>query len=306
MTEEAIAGIDVGGTKTQIMVARGRQTIADRTLPTESWRVLRMDEDSRTLADTLRPLCGGVAPAALAIGSHGCDSGEECERFQASLTAALGTRVLVVNDAELLVPAAGYDEGVGLVAGTGSIAVARDRGGAMLAAGGWGWILGDEGSAPGLVREAARAVRAALDQGASAEPPAADPLIAALLQAIGTDDPTKLGRLLNATRSAAAWGTYANAVFAAADAGSVLGRRVIDEAGVSLAGLVETVVRRGASAARVVAAGGVIVTQPLLLEAFRVALRRALPATDTILLREPPVVGALALARRLLRPASHG
>ena len=65
----------------------------------------------------------------------------------------------VVNDAELMVPAAGYFGGIGVVSGTGSIAVARTAEGHMLAAGGWGWILGDEGSAPALVREAAKAIR---------------------------------------------------------------------------------------------------------------------------------------------------
>ncbi len=54
------------------------------------------------------------------------------------------------------VPAAGYADGIGVVSGTGSIAVARTAEGRMLAAGGWGWILGDEGSAPALVREAAQ------------------------------------------------------------------------------------------------------------------------------------------------------
>ena len=85
----------------------------------------------------------------------------------------------------------------------------------MLAAGGWGWILGDEGSAPALVRDAAKAIRGAIDAGDGA-----DPLTDALMRELGTDDPTMLGRLLNDTRSAVIWGRYANAVFAAADAGS--------------------------------------------------------------------------------------
>ena len=59
--------------------------------------------------------------------------------------------VRVVNDAELLPAALGLSHEIGLVAGTGSIAVNRTRGGRMLAAGGWGWI-GDEGGA-GLLRE---------------------------------------------------------------------------------------------------------------------------------------------------------
>ncbi|RWE71884.1 MAG: ATPase, partial [Mesorhizobium sp.] len=93
-----------------------------------------------------------------------------------------------------------------------------------------GWILGDEGSAAALVREAAKAIRRALDRGQEG-----DPLIAMLMREIGTDDQTKLGILLNETRGAAAWGRYANAVFDAANAGSPLASRVIEEGGEGLA-----------------------------------------------------------------------
>jgi N-acetylglucosamine kinase-like BadF-type ATPase len=57
-------------------------------------------------------------------------------------------RLILVNDGDLVV-AAGTPEGwgVGLIAGTGSIAVGRDREGRAARAGGWGYLFGDEGSA---------------------------------------------------------------------------------------------------------------------------------------------------------------
>ena len=60
----------------------------------------------------------------------------------------LARTVSVANDATLLF-AAGTPEGWGLavVAGTGSIAFALDRAGKDARAGGWGYLLGDEGSA---------------------------------------------------------------------------------------------------------------------------------------------------------------
>jgi N-acetylglucosamine kinase-like BadF-type ATPase len=196
----------------------------------------------------------------------------------------------------LLVPAAGFFSGIGVVSGTGSIAVARDAAGEMLAAGGWGWILGDEGSAPALVREAARAVRGAIDAGNMT-----DPLIGALMAELKTDDPTKLGRILNEGRSAVAWGRHAGVVFSAAEAGSPLAAKVISDGGRALGALVETLIRRGADASRVVAGGGVIVEQPLLMDAFRKAVAEVSPNSEVILLREPPVTGAVALAANLLR-----
>jgi N-acetylglucosamine kinase-like BadF-type ATPase len=300
VTESFIAGIDIGGTKTRIMLGRDAHPLADRTLSTDSWRIREVETDGKALAGVVKALCSDVGLdagglGALVVGAHGCDTDEQCRQFQASLVRRLPARVQVVNDAELMGPAAGYFGGISVVAGTGSIAVARTPDGRILAAGGWGWILGDEGSAPALVRDAAKAIRGAIDAGDGA-----DPLTDALMAELGTDDPTMLGRLLNDTRSAVIWGRYANAVFAAADAGSRLAQGVIIEGGAALAALVGVIVKRGADAASVVAGGGVIVEQPRLMAAFAAAMKKVSPNSAVVLLREPPVMGALALAERAM------
>lgn len=295
MDQKLLAGVDIGGTKTRIMGRRGSSVLFDKTLVTDDWRIRQMDADAVKLAAIVMDLCGGSVPHAMAVGAHGCDTDEQCRRFQVLLSASLKTSVRVVNDAELMVPAAGYADGIGVVAGTGSIAVARTADGKMLAAGGWGWILGDEGSAAALVREAAKAIRRALDRGQDG-----DPLIGMLMREIGTDDQTKLGILLNETRGAAAWGRYANAVFDAANAGSLLASRVITEGGEGLAALVQLLIERGANASLVVAGGGVIAEQPMLMDAFVKAMASVSPASRVVLLREPPVIGAVALAGRMV------
>ncbi|WP_245466987.1 MULTISPECIES: BadF/BadG/BcrA/BcrD ATPase family protein [unclassified Mesorhizobium] len=301
MDRNLLVGVDIGGTKTRIMGRRGDTVLFDKTVITDEWRIRQMEADAAKLSAIAMDLCGGSAPAAVAVGAHGCDTDEQCRRFQALLSANLKTSVQVVNDAELMVPAAGFVEGIGVVAGTGSIAVARTAEGKMLAAGGWGWILGDEGSAAALVREAAKAIRRALDRGQEG-----DPLIAMLMREIGTDDQTKLGILLNETRGAAAWGRYANAVFDAANAGSPLASRVIEEGGEGLAALVQLLIERGADPSLVVAGGGVIAEQPMLLEAFVKAMASVSPASRVVLLREPPVIGAVALAGRLFAGKKRG
>ncbi len=55
-----------------------------------------------------------------------------------TLSVRLEGKIKVVNDPELLVPAAGFVTGIGVVSGTGSIAVARTADDEMLVAGGWG------------------------------------------------------------------------------------------------------------------------------------------------------------------------
>jgi hypothetical protein len=51
-------------------------------------------------------------------------------------------------------------------------------------------------------------------------------------------------------------------------------------------------------AEHVVVAGSVAVNQTRLLDAFRTSLQRALPAAEMRVLTEPPVAGAITLARR--------
>ena len=180
--------------------------------------------DARRLAALVRDLARGTDPAATVVGAHGCDTAAQCDLFQGHLHPFLDGAVEVVNDAELLVLAAGFADGIGVVAGTGSIAVARRPDRTMLVAGGWGWILGDEGSVLAL-REAARAVRAAIDAG---EP--SDPLVEGSADA-GSRRPDAARRRPEATWGAAAWGRHAHAVFAAAEAVSRLARLVIEDGG---------------------------------------------------------------------------
>jgi glucosamine kinase len=291
-----VVGVDIGGTKTQLVVARDGITLADRTGMTGSWRRHRPEEDAAALVAMVRDAAGGAEPAAIVVGAHGCDSTEQCRTFQKLIAARTGGAVLVLNDSELLLPAAGQAMGISVIAGTGSIAVARLSGGAMLTAGGWGWFLGDEGSASGLVRDAARAVRDALDRGQ-----ALDPLAQTLLELLDIDDPVRIGKTLAAEGSAAGIGRHAPALFAAAEGGSQLARSVIEAGGKALALLVRRLVDRGAKGGCVVAGGGVIARQPRLMRAFEAAVAEQVPGWTVTLLTTPPAFGAIRLAESLVR-----
>jgi glucosamine kinase len=287
-----VVGVDIGATKTHLAVAGANGPI-DLVVSTTGWRVRRDEEDAQALLALVRK-GADTEPAVIVVGAHGCDDAAHCVAFQYRLAALTRGAVLVVNDAELLVPAAGLDHGIGVVAGTGSIAVARRSDGTMLVAGGWGWLLGDEGGAVGLVREAARAVRGALDSGY-----ATDPLIGCLSRSLGTDNPIQFGHKLVEAGGAAAIGGHVSAVFEAAAMGSDLARAVVREGGAALARLVRQLIGRGATGEEVVAAGGVITRQDALMTAFREALETAVPEWRVTLLAGPPVQGALALARRI-------
>ncbi|WP_329325051.1 N-acetylglucosamine kinase [Streptomyces luteogriseus] len=290
-------GIDVGGTKTHLRAFVRGGDVVDHVRSSTGWR----PHDAGAAADWLTDLIADalpspLRPSALAVGGHACETPRQCAGIRAALQERLGVPALVVGDAELLVPAAGLEKGVGLVAGTGSVAVGRLPGGEAVQVGGWGAVLGDEGGAAGLVREAARAVWAAHDRG---EEP--DALATGLVAAFGVAEVPALGAALEAAEDVSAeWGSRSPAVFTAAEAGSPLARAVIAEGGRALAGLVVRLAARGVAVDDVVVAGGTVLAQPTLYEAFTAALSESLPGARTQPLRVPPVEGALALARSLL------
>ncbi|MER5525440.1 BadF/BadG/BcrA/BcrD ATPase family protein [Streptomyces sp. NPDC002677] len=292
-----VVGIDVGGTKTHLRALSGADMVADHVRSSSGWRPHDPAAAARWLAALVHEaLPAGARPAALAVGGHACETPRQCAGIAAALTELLDVPVQVVGDAELLVPAAGLDKGVGLVAGTGSVAVGRQPDGGPVQVGGWGAVLGDEGGAAGLVREAARAVWAAHDRGE-----APDALATGLVTAFEVAEVPALGAALeSASDVSAEWGRHAPALFAAADAGSRLAADVIADGGRALAGLVVRLAARGLAVDDVVVAGGTILSQPRLYDAFTTALAEAVPGARPRPLRLPPVEGAVALARSIL------
>jgi N-acetylglucosamine kinase-like BadF-type ATPase len=304
---KVIAGLDIGGTK---LAVRAETIGGDRVVHAESsaaeWTAVPAAAAADWLASQLRQhLPRGSEIAALGVGAQGCDSPEIAAALRRSLES-LGVRATVVNDGALLIPAAGLEHGIGIVAGTGSVGVAEDAAGNALQAGGWGWVLGDEGGAAAIVREATKAALAAHDAGQ-----ADDGLLSALQRVFDVPDAERLARAVNDDPTVANWAPRAPAIFAAAGQGSALADAVITGAAGHLTTLVATLIARGAVGRDVVAAGSVILNQPRLARTFRVQLARHHPSLRLRFLNDDPVAGAVTLARRLLTrsrsvPAGRG
>ncbi|MDL5205596.1 BadF/BadG/BcrA/BcrD ATPase family protein [Streptomyces sp. ALI-76-A] len=292
-----VVGIDVGGTKTHLRAVAGDTCVADHVRPSGGWR----PHDPVAAAGWLAALVAGVLPAgarpsAVAVGGHACETPRQAAQIRTALHLHFDAPARVTGDAELLVPAAGLDRGVGLVAGTGSVAVGRRADGTPVQVGGWGAVLGDEGGSAGLVREAVRSAWAAHDRG---EDP--DALAAGLVAAFGVHEVPALGAALErATDASAEWGRHAPVVFAAAEAGSPLARSVIAYGGRSLAALVARLAARGVAVDDVVVAGRTVLAQPALYDAFVSALGTSVPGARPRPLDVPPVEGAVAMARSLV------
>ncbi|WP_158250884.1 N-acetylglucosamine kinase [Cryobacterium sp. Y82] len=292
MTTGLVLGIDVGGTKTHLRVQDddGRIVI-DVVRPTTDWETT-LHAKADTLAKLIRDI-GGSPLERIVVGAHGCDTDADCAALAENLQARVGVPTVVVNDSLLLGPAAGYGRCISLISGTGSIVLGSDANGSTLYAGGWGWLLGDAGSAWGIVRESVMLLTAAADRGEGDQI-----LLDGLLMASNCANLRDLVAYLERW-PAADWATWVSAVFTAAAVGSSLAEEAISQGARTLSALVTTLLQRGAIAEAVVAAGGVIVNQPT----FAAKLARYLAHDNGLPLvvhAGAPVAGAVRLAREHL------
>jgi len=288
-------GIDVGGTHTRIGVAE-RGVVRHRTdCLTSEWLFGTLFSDEANAARLLALVPGEVIgrdDVALVVGANGCDTTSQCYLLTSWLGRYHPGPRLVLNDSELFGPALGLDAAISVVCGTGSIVVGRDRTGALRKVGGHGWLLGDPGAAPSLVRESVVAILQAHDAGA-------DPgvLARSLMAHYGSADVVQLGYDVTADAQATHWGALAPLVFDAADQGDALATGIIEADAAALAVDVRRLHEAGVDAADIVLGGGVVTTQPRLEQALRRALAAQVPAARIHVLRQPPVLGALALAQ---------
>jgi len=290
-----LVGLDLGGTKSAVRATTldGR-IVVDAVVPSTDWDAEPVADGAAWVDALLRTsLPADSTVVALGVGAQGLDTAQIAREFEHAL-AALGHRARCVNDAALLVPAAGLRAGIGLISGTGAIGVGTSAAGDLLITGGWGWVIGDEAGAAGIVREATRAALRAHDDGFPD-----DGLLSSLCSAFQVGDAERLARAVNDLPTMDNWGPAAPAVFAAADSGSALASTVVENAARHLARLVDQLVRRGAAGSDVVAAGSVIVGQPRLYGALARLVAERHPSLTTHLLTDPPVAGAVALAREL-------
>jgi N-acetylglucosamine kinase-like BadF-type ATPase len=202
-------------------------------------------------------------------------------------------RIRVVHDSQLILAASGVVDGIAVISGTGSVAWGR-RAGQHARAGGWGYLLGDEGSGYWVAREAVRRTLARIDRG---EP--SDRLGQQLAADCGLQATEQLLDHFYAQPDRRYWAGRARVVFELANSGDPVSTQIVESAAAALTELAVAVAGRLDSTGPVVLAGGLAVHQPALqtIVRRRLAERRL---NDVRILIVDPVRGAVQLAQRLL------
>jgi N-acetylglucosamine kinase-like BadF-type ATPase len=290
-----VLGVDAGATKTHARLAEGSQTLGEVEGSGGNLTAVGEAVVQRVFKELLEDL-GGPRVAAACVGAAGSDTPRLRTQLHRLLEPLLpGARLLVVHDAALVLPAAGKEHGIALIAGTGSVAWGRTRDGREARAGGWGHRLGDEGSGYWMVREAVRRILGAADAGRPG-----GGLAEAMLARAGALNASEFIRLFHDDPTPATWARHAPAVLAAAGAGDVEATAIVAEAAGYLIELAATVAERLGEEGPIVLAGGLLQQQNLLAGQVGQGITARLPGREVVILAEPPVAGAVRLAQRSL------
>ena len=296
--------IDAGGTKTDYALADDDRILAR----SRSGTIKRTRTDAGTATRSFQQGIAALASASgcdlravsfTCIGTAGETVPLVTEFLREVHRERVGGGLLVLGDVEIALEAAfPHAGGVLAIAGTGSNVAARNAGGPVHTAGGYGPLLADQGSGYQIGLQAMRAALIAHDEGR------APMLLNALLATCNLTTFQELIAFGN-TVPAPDFSRLTPAVVACAESGDEVAQEVLRKQGVELGYLVRLLLRRlrqerGTAEAAVPLAftGGVAASVRLMREALLEAVREEFPDTPEIPGVVDPVEGALLRARQ--------
>lgn len=298
MTPSLVVGIDAGGSKTRAFAVDRAGAVVGRGAGGGA-NLLSSPDPAGSIAAALAESLGTAKPEAVVLSCSGGDRPADREKGRAILRQVVGptVRIDVTHDA-IAALYAGNPAGCGvvLISGTGSIAFGRNDAGEERRASGWGYLIGDEGSAVWLGLEGLRAAAHHADgRGAGTA------ITGHVLRELGVRSfmqviPELYGRPHPAPAILAA----VRAVGRAAAESDAIAVSIVQRGAHALAraaSIVATELRLGDGP--VYLAGGAFESLPSLERAVRGELLSILPRATVEPVREEPAMGAARLAMRL-------
>lgn len=304
---DLLLAVDAGGTKTAACIARGRdgegfqilgrgRSTGANPLSIGAERAVAAIAVAVASARQHAQLDPAVADRAVLSIAGAADpevAGELVERLR---SIGIAQRMAVVSDV-LPIFAAGARQGVGiaLISGTGSVAFGRNAEGEQVRCGGWGYLLGDEGSGYAIGRAALRATLEELE--ASRHLPRR--LTRSVLEVLKVRDASDLKKAVyNSDSPRATIASIAVEVAELAADEDPLAQEILDTAGGELALIVQSAARQlrlEGSEIPMALAGGILVGSTYLRESLGRQLQ-ACKLDCSLKVVDDPLVGCLQLA----------
>jgi N-acetylglucosamine kinase-like BadF-type ATPase len=305
-----VIGMDGGGTKTAAIIATvDGQIIAEHVAGPSNFQVLGVETAAQTIYSLITECCRSAqcTPSQIngvTLGLAGAGRAPDQKRMADGLKAyamSQGVRlkkVTVESDARIALEGAFKgDPGIILIAGTGSIAFGKDANGTIHRVGGWGRMLGDEGSGFFIGRSGLTAVTRFIDGRGEKT------LLAKLIaEKFGLDDQAAI---INAVyKNSFDVATIAPLVLDAAQKKDQVSRLIIEQASTELTDHVRSLEKLLAPAARkkvkakipVSFIGGLIANNTLLQRMLKAQLAAALPHIQVTDPMAPPAYGAVVMS----------
>ena len=302
-------GMDSGGTKTECWLGDESRVLAKAVAG--SIKLTRVTEEEAT--GNLRGLLAEVSGlagvdlkdvASACVGMAGFSIPDQRDWTTRMVSSMVGGELLVCGDDEIALAAA-FRAGPGIlvIGGTGAVVLGRTSYGLRFTAGGWGPMIGDEGSGFWIGREAVRKAFRAIDEGLETG------LLEAIREAWGAADAGEVIGMANA-RPGPDFAGLTRAVVACADAGDPLAQRLLWKAGNELAKQVAMVWRKmrahGETLATVAYTGSVVEKIAAVQARMRERIVEECPGLRVADEAVNPLEGAMWKARGIVAAAQEG
>jgi N-acetylglucosamine kinase-like BadF-type ATPase len=175
-SQQLVVGLDGGGTKTEALLVDVSGTIlSKKTGGPSNFQIIGVEKAAEVILDLIQD-CSAEAGCdlkdlrAVVAGLTGAGRDVDRNRMLAGVREGMKKRnlaierVIIESDARIALEGAFEGKvGIILIGGTGSIAFGKGHDGTIFRVGGWGRILGDEGSGYAIGREGLNAVTKHLD-----------------------------------------------------------------------------------------------------------------------------------------------
>jgi N-acetylglucosamine kinase-like BadF-type ATPase len=304
MTNSYFLGIDGGGTKTRaVLIDESRREIARAVSGPSNYHSVGQVTAEASLRRAIRQAfaSAGITSAdvtAIGLGLAGIARPYDYQVLHDILAGiASFPYIAITHDAEAaLVGGVGRRYGAVLIAGTGAIAYGVNARGQSRRADGWGYLLGDDGSAYWIGREGLRAVTRACD--GRGRPTALQDLLFADLQL--SDCSGLVSRVYAKDFGVPHVAAVASLVEQAAHKGDTVASEILQQAGRRLGCTLCTLVRELEMTHEIfeaVLTGGVLCSQGLVWDAVVAAIHEAAPHASVIEPRHDAAFGAALLAQ---------
>ncbi len=290
-----VVGVDIGGSKSHgVRVGPDGEVLAERVVGSANIESVTLAQADAAL-DKLFDALGRHGIDVVCAGSAGINTPDQEAWLSGMISRrAPGAKVIIAHDTRLILATPEFDTGIAVICGTGSVAWGRNEAGDTARAGGWGYLLGDEGSGYWVTREAVRHALSRADRGL-----AADPLTDAVAAACGVGAAYEVLAKFYAEPVRREWAGRSHVVFDLARQGDEAAARIVADTAAAIVGQIAAVASQLDLTGPVALGGGLIVHQPLLQDAVRDGLaQRGITGVEP--LTREPVFGAVYLARKAL------